>query len=216
MTALATTDQVRAIQTARRRQGLDEPSYRAALSGFGVVSTKDLTVGQAHAFLDRLNGPRTPSKAPESRPAQRRATGPFAPLLQALWLSGWNLGVVRDRDDAAMMHFVERQTGIPHTRFLRDPKDASAAIEAVKAMLARDGGVAWPKRKGEASIERKRAVVAAIYARLAALGIYPDLKPFDRLAPAELDALANRIGAILRSALAATPNPERIGHDQGR
>lgn len=207
MTALATADQVRAIQTARRRRGLDEPAYRAALSGFGVASCKALTVLQAGAFLDGLNGGGSASKG-SGRPASRRAVGPSAKILQALWIAGWNLGAVRDPDDVAMMHFVDRQTGIPHTRFLVDPKDAERAIEAIKGWLAREAGVAWPKRKGPGSIEMKRAVVAAIYARLAALGIYPDLAPFDRLAPRELDALAKRLGTTLRAALATASTTE--------
>lgn len=200
--ALATPDQIRAIQTVRRRAGLDEPAYRDMLAGYGVASCKHLTVVAAATLLDRLNGSARASNAPQGgRPARARATGPFAAKLQVLWISAHNLGVVRDPDDAAMMHFVERQTGIPHTRFLRDPIDASKAIEAVKAMLARDGGVVWPQRKGPGSIELKRAVVAAQYQRLADLGRYPELRPFATLTGPELDALSKRLGAVLRPAL---------------
>lgn len=205
---LATSDQVRAIQTARRRQGLDEPAYRDALAGFGVASTKALTVVQAATFLDRLNGGGTAVQG--GRPARLRATGPFATKLQALWLSAWNLGVVRDRDDAALLAMVERQTGIPHTRFLLDPADAAKAIEAVKAMLVRDGGVVWPKRKGPGSIELKRAVVTAQIRRLAKHGLSglaltipaDDQVPIDLSGSSgpELDAFSRRLGVALRDA----------------
>ena len=194
--SLATAAQIRAIKTAQRRQGLDDGAYRAALEGFGAASSKALTVVQANAFLDRLNGA-------VGRPASRRATGPFAKKLQALWIAAWNLGAVRDPDDTALLTLVERQTGIPHTRFLRDATDAEKAIEAVKAMLVR-AGVRWPSRPGPGAIELKRAIVAALYARLAEHGLYPEFGPFDRLDGPALDALARRLGAVLRPALDAS------------
>lgn len=201
MSALATSDQVRAIQTARRRQGLDEAAYRAALSGFGVVSTKELTADQAAAFLARLNG--TPGRS-----AAGRATGPFAKKLQALWIAAYNLGVVRDADDRALFAFVERQTGISHTRFLRDPADAEKAIEAIKAMLVRDGGVAWPKRKGHGSIKLKRAIVVAQVFRLTeGFSTTTDVMPAETVwtlnngSTAQLDALSKRLGAAVRRAI---------------
>lgn len=199
MTALATRDQVRAIHAAKSRAGLREEEYRGVLAGFGVASSKDLSGADAAAFLDRLNA----GRGPLQRPSSRRATGPFAGKLQALWIAGWNLGVVRERDDAAMMALVERQTGLAHTRFLRDPVDAAKAIEAVKAMLVRDGGVQWPKRKGPASIELKRAIVAAQLRRLADSGLYPEGGAFERLDPAGLDALSKRLGVELRRSLTA-------------
>ena len=60
-----------------------------------------------------------------------------------MWIAGWNLGVVRDRDDAAMIGFIKRQAKVDHTRFLHHHADATSAIEGLKAWLARDGGVDW-------------------------------------------------------------------------
>lgn len=76
-------------------------------------------------------------------PRQRQLTGRYAKKLQALWISGWNLGLIRNRDDAALITFVRRQTGIDHPRFLVDPASADKAVEALKSWLARDGDVAW-------------------------------------------------------------------------
>lgn len=199
MIALASSDQVRAIQTARRRQGLDEAAYRGALAGFGVVSTKALTSDQAATFLARLNG--TPGRS-----ATGRASGPFAAKLQALWIAAFNLGVVRDADDRALFAFVERVTGISHTRFLREPTDAAKAIEAIKAMLVRDGHVTWPRRSGPAAIHLKRAIVVAQILRLGELGrgTTDGTMPAETVwtvnqgSAAQLDALAKRLGATLR------------------
>lgn len=77
------------------------------------------------------------------KPASKRLQGRFAKKLQALWIAAWNLGLVRDRTDAALVSFVKRQTGIDHVRFVRDAADAAKAIEALKAWLSRDGGVDW-------------------------------------------------------------------------
>lgn len=80
---------------------------------------------------------------PVSKGTRKRLTGKYAPKLQALWIAGYNLGLIRNKDDAALLSFVKRQTGIDHTRFLRYQDHASKAIEALKAWLAREGGVDW-------------------------------------------------------------------------
>lgn len=74
--------------------------------------------------------------------ARRKLTGPFAKKLQALWISAWNLGLVRSRKDEALLAFVKRQTGISHTRFLQDAKEAARAIEALKGWIERETGFA--------------------------------------------------------------------------
>lgn len=73
--------------------------------------------------------------------ARRKLTGPFAKKLQALWISAWNLGLVRSRKDEALLAFVKRQTGISHTRFLQDAKEAARAIEALKGWIERETGL---------------------------------------------------------------------------
>lgn len=79
---------------------------------------------------------------------RRQLSGPYARKLQALWIAGWNLGLVRNRDDAALIAFVKRQTGLDHVRFLQDSADAMRAVEALKSWLARDGGVMWGNTNG--------------------------------------------------------------------
>ena len=74
------------------------------------------------------------------RRASLTAEGPYAPKLQALWISAFHLGVVRNKDDKAMIAFVQRQAKVSHTRFLTDAGDARKAIEALQEL---DGARGW-------------------------------------------------------------------------
>jgi len=132
---------IAAIHVARKQLGLDEDTYRAALVQVtGISSAGDMTEAQRQRVLEHFRekgfkGPSTGRRKP--------LEGRFAAKLQALWIAGWNLGLVRDRDDRALVAFVRRQTGIDHVRFLRHGQDAIKAIEALKGWLARAGGVDW-------------------------------------------------------------------------
>lgn len=210
-----TARQVRDIHVLKSRAGLSEADYRAALGGFGVATSKDLTADQAEALKTRLQGALNGAPSPTRRPAETVA-GPYAGKLRALWLAGWNLGVVRDRTDAALLSFVERQTGLSHTRFLRDPADARRAIEALKRWLAREAGVDWPKRARQGEdrmgevLATKRAVIAAQHRRLAAHDArQPDEAPdLSRLNGLALDRLSAALGRRLRAALTLTGGPD--------
>lgn len=145
MTALA------AMHVAKKRLGLDDDTYRDILERMtGKRSARDMSEAERRAALDefrRLGSP-LPNPSPQVGGAKRRRLeGPHAKKLQALWIAGWNLGVVRERDDAAMLAFVRRQTGLDDTRFLWDAADGRAAIEALKAWLTREAGVDWAARK---------------------------------------------------------------------
>ena len=94
------------------------------------------------------------------KPASKGLQGRFAKKLQALWIAAHNLGLVRDRTDGALITFVRRQTGIDHVRFVHDAADAAKAIEALKAWLARDGGVDWTRTHGRAWIAPEPAKIA--------------------------------------------------------
>lgn len=126
-----------AIHVAKKQLGLDEDTYRAALVSItGKASTREMTEAERNkvvaVFRDR-----------GFKPAEKGLQGPFAKKLQALWIAAWNLGIVQDRRDSAMLAFIKRQTGIDHTRFLIDAGDARKAVEALKAWMARVGRVDW-------------------------------------------------------------------------
>jgi hypothetical protein len=201
MTAAVSKAQIGAIHALKSRAGLDDESYRDVLRAVaGVGSAKALGKDGAIAVIDRLKVLAGQGAAPNDRPKARGAldlTGPYAGICRALWISGWQLGLMTDRADTALTAFVRRQTGLDSLNWLRDHEDAQAVIEALKDWLAREGGVRWPRKptvrlpSGEILDLRKWAVVKA---QLAKLG-----RPNERLAAGtDLDAMMSRLGAEIR------------------
>lgn len=133
MTALAK------IHIAKKQLGLDDDTYRDLLERVtGKRSAKGLThtqINNAIAEFERLGW------KPTSR--KRNSTSEYLGKVQALWIAGWNLGIVTNRTDHAMNAFIKRQTGIDHARWLIHAGDAARVIEALKGWLARDGDVDW-------------------------------------------------------------------------
>ena len=130
-----------AIHVAKKQLGLDDDTYRAALVTItGKSSTRDMSEAERNKVVAAF---RQRGFKPASNGARKPLEGKYAAKLQALWIAGWNLGVVRNRDDSALIAFVERQTGLSHVRFLHDAGDALKAIEALKAWIGREGKVDW-------------------------------------------------------------------------
>jgi uncharacterized protein DUF1018 len=136
---------------------------------------------------------------------------------------------VRDRSDRAMLAFLQRQTGVSHTRFLQDPRAALGAIEGLKSWLSRAGNVEWPADNSDA-IGSKRAVLNAQWARLVELGevkaVGQAVDPMDDLLayagrivrqnrwetfnPADYDEVQKTLGNKLRGALARRVRGDEI------
>lgn len=140
------SNSLKALHATLREAGLtDEDAKRDLYYRItGKRSAKDMSDAERMAVTAELKR-LYPALKKASRRADGRSklTGKYAGKLQALWIAGWNLGVFKNRDDAALIKFVERQTGISHVRFLRYDSDAAKVIEALKAILAREGGVDW-------------------------------------------------------------------------
>jgi phage gp16-like protein len=142
------TSSIIAIHVAKKQLGLDEDTYRAKLQVItGKSSVKDMTEDERQRVISafRKNGFKPVERRQHGR---QKLTGPFAKKLQALWIAGYNLGVVENRDDSAMLAFVKRQTGLDHTRFLHYADDARKAIEGLKAWLHREAGVGFGNTNG--------------------------------------------------------------------
>jgi phage gp16-like protein len=144
------TSSIAAIHVAKKQLGLDDDTYRAKLARItGKHSVKDMTEAERQQVLTVFrNEGFAPAPAARRANGRQQLSGKFAKKLQALWIAGWNLGIVRDRDDAALVVFVKRQTGIDHTRFLINADDASRAIEALKSWLRREAGVSYGNTNG--------------------------------------------------------------------
>ena len=131
---------LKAIYAGVKAVGITEEADRRALYErvTGETRLTNMDAGQKDAVIAEL---RRMGFEPSAR--RKRLEGPYAPKLQALWIAGWNLGLVRSRDDAALLAFVQRQAKVDHTRFLHDAQAAAQVIEALKGWTARDGGVCW-------------------------------------------------------------------------
>lgn len=132
------------IHILKKQLGLDDDTYRQKLVNIvGVPSTKLMTEEQRRMVLSVFRSEGFKPSMVRRADGRLKLSGRFASKLQALWIAGWNLGIFTNRDDAALEAFVKRQTGLDAIRFCRDAVDARKAIEALKAILTRQGGVNW-------------------------------------------------------------------------
>ena len=137
-----------AIHVAKKQLGLDDETYRAKLQHItGKSSVKFMSEDEKQKVLTvlRNDGFKPVGRRPDGR---QKLEGKYAKKMQALWIAAWNLGLVDNRDDAALIAFVKRQTGIEHTRWLIYADDASKAVEGLKAWMKREAGVLFGNTNG--------------------------------------------------------------------
>ncbi|MGO7593762.1 regulatory protein GemA [Rhizobium leguminosarum] len=144
------TSSIAAMHVAKKQMGLDDDTYRAKLVRItGKRSAKDMSEDERQKVLTVFrNEGFVPALAARRADGCLKLTGKYAKKLQALWIAAWNLGIVRDRDDKALIAFVKRQTGIDHTRFLVYADDAKRAIEALKGWINREASVPYGNTNG--------------------------------------------------------------------
>ena len=136
------TSSIRAIHSLSKKLGLDEDTRRAKMTVItGKSSTKAMTEQERERVVVALKA-EVEHQAPNRN--SNRVSGRYGKKLQALWIAGYNLGVIRDRRDAALTSWViDRQTELSAVRFVHHADDGSAVVDALKAWLSRDGGVDW-------------------------------------------------------------------------
>ena len=163
----ASPAQIGAIHALAKKAGMDEDTRRDFLAReTGERSSAVLSRRQAIGVIDKLRT-LADGGVVKAKGAVAGLDTPVAKKMRALWIAAYDLGLVRDRTDKAMLSFLERQTKVSHTRFLSSPGEASSAIEALKSWLARDGKVEWPareswKKDGKADFEEIAAAKLAI------------------------------------------------------
>ena len=213
--------QIRAVHAACRELGLDaEDRHALQQRVVGKASLTEMTGDELSRVLDALNGPRRRRRRDD---LPRAAT---AAKLRALWLSGYHLGVVRDRSDRALAAFVRRQTGLDAARWAHHTADAVRAIDGLKGWLARAAGVDWsphattggprddPRaRVLEAQWRRLAEIGEVRIADLAALDAYadhfanaPGRRGYLALSDGRADALIRHLGAWIRKPRALPDN----------
>ncbi|WP_316191281.1 MULTISPECIES: regulatory protein GemA [unclassified Bradyrhizobium] len=221
-TELATTSMISTIHVLKGKAALDDDTYRDFLAReTGKRSAKELTVREAGRVIDQL---RAAAGEPGPVGAVSGLDGAIGSKLRALWIAGFNLGIVRDRSDRAMLAYLQRQTGVSHIRFLQMAGSGAAAIEGLKSWLTRAGGVEWPIN-GDDVIAAKRAVLDAQWRKLIEIGaVKPvglavdpmlDLEAYatrvarcnrwETLRSEDYDQVAKSLGHKLRAALAKIP-----------
>ncbi|WP_269586183.1 regulatory protein GemA [Roseibium sp. Sym1] len=128
MTALAK------IHVLKSKARLDDDTYRDILEReTGKRSSKGMSEVEQLKVISAL-------EAIAPKQVGQTVAGSYAKKLQALWIAGYNLGVVDNKSDKAMVAFLRRQTGLDHHRFLQDPQDANKAIDALKLWIRRETG----------------------------------------------------------------------------
>lgn len=221
MTQSASAAQIKKIHALARELRLDEDTRRDLMQReTGKRSAKDLDIREAVKVIDAMgrsvqNRPAvvTETAPSDKRPKARGALkldGTFVPKIRALWISGYSLGIIREKTDEAMVAFVKRQTGVEHVRWaeraLEEPAAARKVIEALKGWLARAADVRWGEEDpdGEGA---KRAVYLTIRRHLSTLGVDTQFVEFPGSRSlfakgAELDALTERAAKRLAKARA--------------
>ena len=123
------------IHVAAKQLGLDEDAQRDVYERVtGERSLRAMNGPQlaaVNAEMIRLGF--KPSKAKGGK-----LNGTYGPIMRAMWLSAYNLGVVRNNRDEAMIKWVYRQTQIEHLNWVRHPEDANKAIDALKLWMRRE------------------------------------------------------------------------------
>ena len=206
------TSSIQIIQTLRRKAGMDDDTYRDFLEReTGKRSTKDLNEAQSGRVIAKLrvivpyDATRAKKAKTEVKPSSL-ATGAFASKLRALWLTAYNLGLVQDYRDTALIAFVQRQTGVSHTRFFIEPLLASKAIEGIKAIIVRSfPALAKPLVERDPVLIKRAVVVEQIEIFLkSAAQISPayevskDIDP-QTVTAQQLDQLQAKLGIQIRN-----------------
>lgn len=170
----------RAIYGERKRLGFDDDTARAFYRrSVGKDHLTQMSDAEHRTVLTALRAVGTaptgagerPSKA-SSRPVQ----GPYGKKLTALWIAMWNLGLVRDRSDAALISFVVKRIQPDHTRWLTDANEGRKVVEALKDWMRREAGVMFGNTNGCEWLRHDAAKVAWAQWRI----LYPESHLLDR------------------------------------
>ncbi|PHQ63551.1 MAG: hypothetical protein COC10_05635 [Sphingobium sp.] len=134
------------VHLARKMLGLEDEDYRATLRRITrQPSAKKCTIAQLQDVVAEFERQGfTASVRPDAKPRKTppRADHPAARKARAMWLSLYNLGVIRNPSEKALEAFAARQLKCERMAWMRQ-SECFRLIEALKAMAERNG---WPQR----------------------------------------------------------------------
>ena len=181
----------RAIFGECRRRGIDtETRHAIQVRATGKISLTEMDEDDMRRVLRELQGHRRPrggrlpDNAGEPTPREILPAGPYRSKLRALWICGYELGVIRDRTDEALASWICANTDVDAAVWAT-PAMTAQCIEGLKDWLSRDGGVRWdPYKHGGPKIHKPRCrILEAQWMRLHRTGVLeaPDHDPLDTL-----------------------------------
>lgn len=137
------TKLIQLIHVGKNKLGLDDDLYREVLeSTTGKTSSKDLTIAQLDAVLDRMKRLGFDIESKEKSGVTNLANDAQSKLIRHLWLELHNAGQIRNGSEQALAKFVENRVHVSALQFL-STRHADMIINHLRE---------WCKRVG---IERK-------------------------------------------------------------
>lgn len=124
------------IHIGKKELGLADAEYRGLLQRIGkVASARDLSENAAVAVIEEF---KRLGWKPATNPAGTRAKSakPHVRKIFALWADAARRRLLKDDSRAALVAFVERQTGVAQPDWLTAAQ-ANSVTEALKAMIQR-------------------------------------------------------------------------------
>lgn len=128
---------IQLIHIAKSQLSMEDELYRDVLeSTTGKTSTKQMTLQQLEAVIDRFKTLGFTVESKNKTGVKNLASDDQSRLIRHLWLLLHGAGEVRNPSELALASFVERQTGISALQFLSTAQ-ASAIIERLKKWCQR-------------------------------------------------------------------------------
>ncbi len=113
------TKLIQLIHVGKNKLGLDDDLYREVLqSTTGKSSSKDLTIAQLNAVLDRMKQLGFDIESKDKTGVKNLADDAQSKLIRHLWLELHNAGEIRNGSELALAKFVENRVHVSALQFL--------------------------------------------------------------------------------------------------
>ena len=110
---------IQLIHVGKTQLGLDDELYREVLeSCTGKTSSKNMTIQQLDAVLNRLKQLGFAVESKNKSGVNNLASDPQSRLIRHLWLELYNAGQVRNGSEKALAKFIENKVGVSALQFL--------------------------------------------------------------------------------------------------